>query len=158
MKRIIFIVLVLLLALSSPSGAQERARSLPCRRYPGIRDYREWFQSTVLAVGDIFRAPRKRMDSLHGAYPRLELGMSRREVKTLLGMPDFEQLVPKATMRVPTGTCEYQWAYILRKNDENMASPADIGIYLSFSSDDRLIWALPQNLGLRAKGSPTQSQ
>jgi hypothetical protein len=83
--------------------------------------------------------------------------MSRREVKTLLGIPDFEQLVPKALMRVPTGTCEYQWAYILSKSDENMANPADIGIYLSFSNDDRLIWALPQNLGLKPKGSPTQS-
>jgi hypothetical protein len=65
------------------------------------------------------------------------------------------ELVPEAIMRVPTGACKYQWAYILSKEKENMVDPDDVAIYLSFSANDRLTWAFPQNLDLKAKGSPT---
>ena len=50
------------------------------------------------------------------------------------------ELVPEAIMRVPTGACKYQWAYILSKEKENMVDPDDVAIYLSFSANDRLTW------------------
>jgi hypothetical protein len=136
-------------------GQERVTQTLPCKRYPGVRDYKSWLQSTGLPVGEFYRVSSKKKYPLLKAYARLELGMSRSQARKLLGTPDFEQLVPEAIMRVPTGTCQYQWAYILSKDEENMADRHDVAIYLSFSSKDGLIWAAPQNVDLVPKGSPT---
>jgi hypothetical protein len=155
MNRIILGIAVFLFALRLPLGAQEQTQSHGCLHYPGVRDYNAWFQSTGLPAGHSYRVSGEKKDALRSAYARLKLAMSRSEAQKLLGIPDFEQLVPEAIMRVPTGACEYQWAYILSKEKENLVDPHDVAIYLSFSAADRLTWAFPQNLDLKAKGSPT---
>lgn len=154
MSKIIFGV-VSLLWFGSLSGGQEQTQSSWCPPSPGIRDYNAWYQSTGLSSGRRYRISARKKDYLRNEYAKLELGMSRSEARKLLGTPDFEQRLPEAIMRVPTSKCKYQWAYILSKNDANMADPNDVAIYLSFSSDDRLIWKSPQNMDLKPIGSPT---
>ena len=132
-------VLVLVVGWLFSSGAQERLSSRSCMPYPGVPDYYSWFRATGLASGRSYLTPSARKATLVAAYNKLKLGISRRDA-----------------MGKPTGDCEYQWAYILSKNDENMASPTDVAIYLLFSNQDRLRGAFPQNVALNRKGSATQ--
>jgi hypothetical protein len=155
MNRIVLGILVFLIALCLPLGAQEQTQSHRCLPYPGVGDYSAWFRSTGLPAGHSYRVSGEKKDALRSAYAKLKLAISRSEAQRLLGVPDFEELVPEAKMRVPTGACEYQWAYILSKEKENLVDPHDVAIYLTFSTADRLTWAFPQNLDLKAKGSPT---
>jgi hypothetical protein len=75
MNNIIFGIVVLLFVLRLPLGAQEQTQSHQCLRYPEVRDYNDWFQSTGLPVGHSYRVSGKKMDALRSAYAGLKLGM-----------------------------------------------------------------------------------
>src|SRR5258708_36999273 len=127
-----------------------------CTPSPGVPSYNTWLDTTELPNNRPYRVSVEERKALRTGYARLEVGMSRSTVEKMLGKPDFEQLLRGSMRGSPTGSCIDQWAYILRKDDENLANSADVAIYLSFSESGRLLWAVPQHVGLKPKGSPTQ--
>lgn len=122
--------------------------------------YHDWFQQTRLPYSEPYLAPDKRRKQVLDQYSKLKLQMSLEEVEKLLGKPDFS--MPLAAARLATvpqpkeQQCSDQVAYIFAKNSENMADMADVAIYLLFSKDGKLYWAIPQNLpSLKPLGSST---
>jgi hypothetical protein len=62
-----------------------------------------------------FEAPPPRAEHLVEAYPKLALGMSRAEVRAILGPPDFSQ----SAVRKKSGDClAIIWRYVLYDLDE----------------------------------------
>ena len=123
-----------------------------------LPSYPQWFQQTRLPYSEPYLAPDARKQEILEQYPRLRLQMSLEEVKRLLGKPDFS--VPHPAARLATTPepaeekCSNQVAYVVKKNNENMADMDDVAIYLFFSADGRLSWATPQNLpNLKQLGS-----
>lgn len=121
--------------------------------------FEEWFRATRLPQGQPYVAAQDRSRKTITNYPKLKLQMSMSEVEEYLGKPDFvaEMPVPRlATLTEPADhRCSAQTAYIFNKNGENMADLQDVAIYLFFSRDGRLYWAMPQNLpDLKPLGSP----
>jgi hypothetical protein len=126
-----------------------------------LPQYAQWYQQTPLSNGEPYVALDKRKHQIIGSYHRLKVQMSLDEVERLLGKPDFGRARPPihlATTPEPTDTrCSYDLAYIVRKNGGNMVDTEDVAVYLSFSRDGKLLWAVPQNLPtLKELGSPAE--
>lgn len=151
----IFSTLCVLTAQSSPPDVAFRgncANELP--------SYREWFQRTRLPYSEPYLAPDKRREQVLEQYSKLKLQMSLKEAEELFGKPDFS--TPRPAARLATTPepkeqqCSNQVAYIFKKSSENLADMADVAIYLLFSKDGKLYWAVPQNLpNLKPLGSST---
>ena len=160
MKRIAFVVLLLgaiccvFVAQTSPPAAIFHGNCAS-----GLPQFKEWYAQTRLpyVVAD------KRKQQMLENYPKLDLQMSLEDVEKLIGKPDFASATPAPHLAtVPESAdkrCSTQLAYIVKKNHENMADMEDVAIYLSFSRDGKLYWAVPQNLPtLKQLGSPTEGR
>jgi hypothetical protein len=135
--------------------AQEKAPGNPgCVSSTGAPEVSAWINSTLVAPNRPYHASAEREKQLRDAYGKIEIAMPRSDVQKIMGKPDFENVqdLSSAGRRV----CIIQWGYIFRKDDTNPISLQDTGIYLSFSSKDKLFWAVEQNLDLKPKGSPAQ--
>jgi len=121
--------------------------------------FEEWFRATRLGQGQPYVAAQDRSRKTTTNYPKLKLQMSMPEVEKYLGKPDFATGRPAAhfaTAPEPVDQpCSVETAYIFNKNGENMADLQDVAIYLFFSRDGKLYWAMPQNVpDLKPLGSP----
>jgi len=122
--------------------------------------FEEWFRDTRLAQGQPYVAAQDRSHKTITNYPNLKLQMSMSEVEGYLGKPDFAMGMPAARLAKASEPadqrCSVETAYIFNKNGENMADLQDVAIYLFFSRDGKLYWAMPQNLpDLKPFGSPS---
>jgi len=125
----------------------------------GLPNYQKWFQKTRLPQGETYVAPDKRKQQILNGYPKIKLQMSLEEVEKFLSQPDFSAPLPAARLATSPepaeASCSNQIAFIVKKSSENMADTADVAVYLLFSRNGNLYWAVPQNIsGLRQLGSP----
>jgi hypothetical protein len=125
----------------------------------GLPRFQTWFNSTGLPSGQPYVAGVKRKERALDNYSKLKLQMTLKEVEQLLGNPDFS--APRASGHLsndihPAPTlCSDQIAYMFKKNSDNMADTTDEAIYLFFSPEGKLTWAVPQNVpSLQELGGP----
>ena len=154
MKRLI--MLMAACAMMAGSVVTQNPPSVVVHRScpTNLPDYKQWLQQAGLP----YIAGDKRKQQIIENYSKLELRMSASEAEKLIGKPDFAAPRPGARLSTSpppaVATCTNQIAYILKKNSENMADMEDVAIYLFFSADDKLYWALPQNVAaLKPLGS-----
>ncbi len=127
----------------------------------GLPTFQQWFNQTPLVHGAPYDAKDDRQRQVLLNYPKVQLQMTQEQVEQLLGLPDFS--VPRSRGHLSSEpepaqpSCSAQFAYVLRKTSDNMADTTDQAIYLFFSPDNKLTWAIPQALpGLKTLGGPSQ--
>lgn len=161
MKSALFLILFAIatcVVLAAQDVPHVVASDVNCAVNP--RHYEDWYEQTRLSEGKPYVAPEKRKQQILENYHGLRLQMPLDEVERLLGKPDFGTARPPlhlATAPEPTNReCANDLAYLVRKNGENMVDTEDVAVYLSFSPDEKLYWAAPQNLPtLKPLGSPS---
>ncbi|MGA8273551.1 MAG: hypothetical protein WB919_18455 [Candidatus Sulfotelmatobacter sp.] len=161
MKRSLFPILFAIairVALAAQDVPHVVSSDVNCAVSP--RRYEDWYQQTHLPEHKPYVAPEKRRQQILENYHGLRLQMGLDDVERLLGKPDFGTARPPlrlATAPGPTNReCANDLAYIVRKNGENMVDMEDVAVYLSFSPNEKLYWAAPQNLPtLKPLGSPS---
>lgn len=146
-------VLALCVSLMSQEKVPEKSGCMP---YAGVPETGAWIDSTLVATNRPHRVSASREKELRDAYTKIEIAMSRPAVEKIMGKPDFQQVMIQSSAGKPTGVCINQWGYVFRKGDTNPISLQETAIYLSFSANGQLYWAVPQNLDLKQKGSPVQ--
>lgn len=156
----IFVTVVFLVgAASAQDGPPSYVSHGPCET--GLPTYGQWFATTSLPSGRAYTASKTRQQQLLKNYSKLELQMTLEQVQALLGKPDFAAARAKGHLSnqpAPSKPiCSNQIGYILQKRSENMADMEDVAIYLFFSPENKLTWAVPQNVpGLEPIGGPTK--
>ncbi len=91
-----------------------------------------------------------------GHYDKLVTGMTKEQVASLLGVPDFSDLNfgPKGPDMHLLGSA---WTYVLSKKSDGL-NLNDQELFISYDKSNRLKWAVPRNLGsLQEIGSPQAS-
>lgn len=150
MLRIIVMALTVLLAASGCNSSQV---TLEPPIADGKQTYKEFISETKTFPYTI-ADNRKRI--IMEKYPRLNVGMTKKEIASIIGDPDFSTyLRAKAPPQKYLGS---EWTYYFHKANPNLANEKlDKGLYLFFDPNDKLHWILPQNIeGLSEKGSPRQ--
>src|SRR4051794_16808559 len=109
----------------------------PCEPDPKLMSYGQWIASTSLAAGKPFSVSSERRKAIEAKYASLSLGMSRPEVSALLGKPDYQSIHSSIGAKLgdkpaPYQRCDYQWAYVFSKKDNNPFSADDEGFFLMF--------------------------
>jgi hypothetical protein len=125
----------------------------------GLPRFQSWFNSTGLPSGKPYVADARRRERVIESYPKLKLQMTLAQVEQLLGEPDFS--APRASGHLsndprPAATmCSDQVTYMLKKTSDNLADTSDIAVYLFFSPEGKLTWAVPRHIPiLQELGGP----
>ena len=163
MKRIAFVALL----VAAMSWVLEAQTSPPAVVFHGncangLPRFEEWYAQTRLPYRPYVVADKRKQQILEN-YPKLKLQMSLQDVEKLIGKPDFASGTPSPHLATAPETadkrCTNELAYIVKKIHENMTDMEDVAIYLSFSRNGKLYWAVPQNLPtLEQLGSPTKGR
>jgi len=127
----------------------------------GLPHVQQWLEASGVAYGKPYIADEKRKSQIVEGYSKLRLNMSANEVEALMGRPDYSR--PKIKGHLSNApapnppVCNEQFVYMLKKENENLADMNDVGVYVFFTTDDKLYWATPLNLeDLKPIGSPIQ--
>ena len=115
----------------------------------------EEFAATIKSYP--YEATQARKDKIVQNYPKLEIGMSKDQVATLIGDPDFSGLNygPKGPGEKWLGS---SWAYCLRLR-ENGSNAFDPRVEIFFGTDGRANWIVPSNIdGLTEKGGVSRQR
>jgi hypothetical protein len=128
---VIFVVVCLFLLYHKNPGASYSKG--PCYVPPGGRT------TAVAGVPYQYIAPPYRQASIDSGLPKLKQGMSRKEVRGIMGDPDIDQGAFVPTVFNPRG--EYRgviWRYIVRSVEPEGTNVNDDVIELEFTTDDHL--------------------
>ena len=146
-------ILTIVFLLGSSCALVAQTATFQCAPFPGVSNFRTWRDSTDLSKNVPYRVGSTREGALRSAYANIEIGMSRSEVEKVMGKPEFENVMAGGPNGGPRTYCIDQWVYIFRKNSAIIIDAGDQAIYLTFSADEKLYWASPQNIDLKSKGS-----
>ena len=88
-------------------------------------------------------------------YPKLRVGMSKSEVQTLLGEPDYGKLTHRGLFADPDGSL---WEYHLYKSEKLWTNEVlDRLVYAFFDEAGKIYWIEPLNIdGLARIGQPVR--
>jgi hypothetical protein len=147
------------ITLAAQSIAPSSAVGEGCRVAPP--GYREWIEKTQLRSGEPFVIGEARKLQVLENYSKLKLQMRLEQAEQLLGKPDFSVALPLGHLskgvEPEKHICETRIAYVFYKASTRMADTGDVVIYLTFSPESQLTWAIPENLPkLNALGGPTR--
>jgi hypothetical protein len=152
MRRAIIQLLTILL-FASACNSSEVALIPPIA--DGKRTYQEFISQAKRFPYTISESRKKRIRS---HYSELKIEMTKKEVSSMIGDPDFsEYLRGKEPPQKYLGS---EWTYYFYMTDPNLVNEKrDRGIFLFFGTSDRLHKIVPQNIeGLIEKGSLAQSR
>jgi hypothetical protein len=145
--KIIIALLLLFVGCSS-----EVALSPPIS--DGKRTYQQFVSETKVFP---YRISEIRRQTIMTNYWKLNIGMTKKEVSSIIGDPDFSQYL---RAKEPSGKyLGSEWTYYFYKPAPNIANEKlDQGLSLFFGTNDKLDWIVPKNIeGLIEKGNPRQS-
>jgi hypothetical protein len=146
MKRIIILLLLFV-------GCSSEVTLIPPIS-DGKRTYQQFVSETKAfpyTISDI------RKQIIMTNYSKLNIGMTKREVSSIIGDPDCSQYL---RAKDPPGKyLGSEWTYYFYKPDPNLVNEKlDQGLFLFFGTNDKLQWIVPKNIkGLIEKGNPKQS-
>jgi len=99
-----------------------------------------------------------RRELILAQYSQLKLGMTKQDVLTILGEPDFTgYLHSKQPQSRYLGS---RWMYYFYKADSSLVNERlDKSVQVFFSPDDKVSWVRPKNVpGLAEIGRPKQDE
>jgi outer membrane protein assembly factor BamE (lipoprotein component of BamABCDE complex) len=149
MKRMIIPILIILLSLAGCNSSEDRLiRPIA----DGKRTYQEFISEAKTFPYTISESRKK---AIITNYSMLNIGMTKKQVSSILGDPDFS-IYLRAKDSKYLGS---EWTYYFYKPDANLVNEKlDRGLFLFFGTNDKLHWIVPKNIeGLIEKGNPRQS-
>lgn len=149
MKKVIIPILIFLLSAEACSSSED---TLTRPIADGKRTYQEFTSETKEFPYTISETRKKAITT---NYSMLNIGMTKKEISSILGDPDFSTYL-RARDSKYIGS---EWSYYFYKPDANLVNEKlDQGLFLFFGTSDKLYWIVPKNIeGLIEKGSPRQS-
>jgi hypothetical protein len=121
-----------------------------------VPEYKQWLQTTPLTEGQQYVADSRRKNQIVEGYTQLKVGMTSRQVASLLGTPDFGvSFYGDETSTTPSNECAREVAYILWKKTDRMLDGRDFAIHVFFTPQGKLSRASPWNIpSLKPVGAP----
>lgn len=116
--------------------------------------YKGWVEKTSFP----YKVGVERKTKIVLDYHKLKVGLSKSEVESILGYPDFSQPnAPKVPGQTYTGST---WTYYFSKPNPNITNRVnDIGVHVFFNISGNLKWAVPMNIeNLNELGNPEYSK
>lgn len=147
MKVFVFLALVTLML---PSCRREPLLDL--HKSDGQKSYEEFMAGIT---GTRYEAPEERKQNIFSNYSRLRVGMTKQEIASIIGTPDYSQASygPKGPGEKWLG---WSWSYYLVWPDTRFVNEAqDELIQIFFDTKDRATWiALSSKTQLPHLGGP----
>ena len=148
--RLVGLVIWISLAATSLVGQEVSGAVIKGNCPKDLPEYKQWLERTPSADGGQYVADSARKHKTISRYSKLRLNMSADEIEGLLGKPDFavsQHLAePALSDRPATATCPGEVAYILWKKRKDAVDGSEMAVYVFFTSDGKLSWAMPQNI------------
>lgn len=133
MKRIIIPSLIILLSATACNSSE-------LTLIPPIADGKRTYQAFVSEIGKFpYTIDENRKKRIMSNYSMLKVGMTKKDVSSLIGDPDFSQYL---RAKQPPGKYKgSEWTYYFYKPDPNLVNEKlDRGLFLSFGTSDQLNW------------------
>jgi outer membrane protein assembly factor BamE (lipoprotein component of BamABCDE complex) len=145
--------MVVLLALITASGCN----SSPVSLIPLISDGKKTYQQFISSKSFPYSIQEERKKQITKNYERIKIGMTKQEVYSLLGEPDFSKYLH--TKDYPGKYIGSEWTYYFYKpNPKLVNEKLDRGVFIFFGTTDKASWIVPKNIeGLVEKGGPSRS-
>ena len=115
----------------------------------GRRSYEAWENSVKPFP---YSASPERKERIRSGYPKVELGMTKAQVESIIGEPDFSTVDYEPLTLIPHWTGS-SWTYYVRKKAD-LYSLIDPEVYISFDTHERTDWISSNITGLPEKGDP----
>jgi hypothetical protein len=147
-----FAVLATSLLVTVPLSCKNRSQPPQNPTPVGARAYEE-FAATIKSY-PYDASPETKIRVLKG-YPKLEIGMTKAQVRSIIGEPDYGQQSygPKGPNERWLGS---SWTYYLRMRDA--LATEDSHVELFFGTDGKTDWITSTILGLDEKPPPTTTR
>jgi len=149
MNRIALIVAALLLILTS--GCNSQVSSIP-----PISDGKKTYDQFISSKSFPYTIARERKIKIEQNYHNLKLGMTKKDVHSMLGEPDFSTYMYAKESDKFIGSV---WTYYFYKPTADLVNEKlDKGVFIYFGTTDKAEWIVPKNIeGLAEKGGPRGS-
>jgi hypothetical protein len=105
-----------------------------------------------------YEAPKAKQDKIRSEFPKLSLGMEKKEVEEILGKPDAE-FITYDLQKGKEELIQYSLAYYLYRHEKKLVSDKiDRTVFLYFDANAKLYWAVPTNVeSLVQAGGPSHA-
>jgi outer membrane protein assembly factor BamE (lipoprotein component of BamABCDE complex) len=145
--------MTVLLALMATSGCNSSQVSL----IPPISDGKKTFQQFISSKSFPYSIQENRKKQIIDNYQKLEIGMTKQEVNTFIGEPDFSKYMHSKDS--PSKYLGSKWTYYFYKPAANIVNEKlDRGLLIYYGTDDKTNWIVPRNIeGLTEKGGPSRN-
>jgi outer membrane protein assembly factor BamE (lipoprotein component of BamABCDE complex) len=145
--------MVAMLVLIAASGCSSSAISF----IPPISDGMKTYEQFVSSKSFPYTIPQERKAKIERNYNNLKLGMTKKDISSMLGDPDFSTYMH--TKEYPRKFIGSEWTYYFYKPKSNLVNEKlDRGVFVFFGTTDKAEWIVPQNIdGLAEKGGPRRT-
>jgi outer membrane protein assembly factor BamE (lipoprotein component of BamABCDE complex) len=149
MNKIAAMVAALVLIVAS--GCNSSQVSL----IPPISDGMKTYDQFISSKSFPYTIPRERKIQIEQNYNNLKLDMTKKDIHSMLGEPDFRTYMYAKESDRFKGS---EWTYYFYKPESNLVNEKlDKGVFIYFGTTDKAEWIVPQNIeGLAEKGGPSR--
>jgi hypothetical protein len=149
MNKIAAMVAALVLIVAS--GCNSSQVSL----IPPISDGMKTYDQFISSKSFPYTIPRERKIQIEQNYNNLKLDMTKKDIHSMLGEPDFRTYMYAKESDRFIGS---EWTYYFYKPESNLVNEKlDKGVFIYFGTTDKAEWIVPQNIeGLAEKGGPSR--
>lgn len=124
---------------------------------PPVSDGMKTYEQFIASKSFPYTIPQERKSQIEQNYDKLTLGMTKKEVHSMLGEPDFSTYMH--TKEYPGRFIGSEWTYYFYKPASNLVNEKlDKGVFVYFGTTDKAEWIVPKNIeGLAEKGGPRRN-